>query len=259
MKAVILAGGLGTRLREETLIKPKPMVEIGDRPILWHILKIYSHFGINEFIICCGYKGYLLKEYFANFYLHDSDVTFKLNSQKVTFDIHDGAMPDWEITLVNTGDNTNTGGRLGRIKNYLNLNEPFCFNYGDGVADVNIKDLISFHINNGKKVTLTAVQPPARFGALELEGDNVIKFIEKPKGDNSWINGGFFILEPSIFEKIDNDSCSWESDVLPQLAEENELIAYKHYGFWQPMDTLRDKNKLNELWVNNKAKWKLWN
>ena len=258
MKAVILAGGLGTRLSEETIYKPKPMVEIGNRPILWHILKIYSFYGVKEFIICCGYKGYLIKEYFSNYFLHDSDVTFTMGSEKHSYDIHERGKDEWQITLINTGENTNTAGRLKKVMKYLDPNETFFFNYGDGVADVNLNKLLDVHYKNNKKVTLTAVQPPARFGALDIEGDTVIKFKEKPTGDNSWINGGYFVVEPTIFEKINEDKCSWEKDILPDLVDENQLSAFKHDGFWHPMDTLRDRYKLEELWKNGKAKWKLW-
>ncbi len=258
MKAVILAGGLGTRLSEETIFKPKPMVEIGGRPILWHILKIYSFYGVKEFIICCGYKGYIIKEYFSNYFLHDSDVTFQIGTQKHSYDIHEKGKDEWKITLVNTGENTNTAGRLKKIMKYLEPNETFLFNYGDGVGDVNLKELINLHYRNKKRVTLTAVRPPARFGALDLDGDTVIRFKEKPTGDNAWINGGFFVIEPSIFEEILEDHFSWEADVLPVLAKKNELSAYKHEGFWHPMDTLRDKSKLEELWQSGNAKWRLW-
>ena len=258
MKAVILAGGLGTRLSEETIYKPKPMVEIGNRPILWHILKIYSFYGIKEFIICCGYKGYIIKEYFSNYFLHDSDVTFNIGSQKHTYDIHDRGEDEWQITLVNTGETTNTGGRLKKVIKYLDKNQTFLFNYGDGVGDVNLEKLIKLHKKNNKQVTLTAVQPPARFGALDIDEDSVTNFKEKPTGDNSWINGGFFVVEPSILDEIEKDECSWEKDILPSLVKRKQLSAYKHDGFWHPMDTLRDKNKLEELWNNGKAKWKLW-
>ena len=257
MKAVILAGGLGTRLSEETHLKPKPMVEIWNRPILWHILKIYSFYGVKEFIICCGYKGYLIKEYFSNYFLHDSDVTFHIGSKKESYDVHERGKDEWKITLINTGENTNTAGRLKMVRKYLNSNEAFFFNYGDGVGDVNLKKLVELHKLNQKKVTLTAVQPPARFGALDLDGDSVIRFKEKPTGDNSWINGGFFVVEPSVLDQINNDECSWEQEVLPDLAQRNQLSA-KYSGFWHPMDTLRDRNKLDELWRSGKAKWKLW-
>ncbi|AZB71584.1 glucose-1-phosphate cytidylyltransferase [Synechococcus elongatus] len=256
MKAVILAGGLGTRLSEETYLKPKPMVEIGGKPILWHILKIYSHFGINEFIICCGYKGYLIKEYFANYFLYTSDVTFHMDIDN-HMEVHQRKSEPWKVTLVDTGELSQTGGRLGRVQRYLK-NETFCFTYGDGVADVDIEALISHHYRGGKQATLTAVQPPGRYGALGLDGDTVLQFQEKPDGDNAWINGGFFVLEPSVLERIENDSTSWEAEVLPCLAADNQLSAYKHKGFWQPMDTLRDRTRLEELWVSGQAPWKVW-
>ena len=258
MKVVILAGGLGTRISEETVFKPKPMVEIGNRPILWHILKIYSSYGFREFIICCGYKGYLIKEYFSNYFLHDSDVTFNIGSKENSFHMHQRREDEWKITLVNTGEQTNTAGRLKKVQKYLNNKETFLFTYGDGVSDVNLEKLIQVHHKNKRKVTLTAVQPPARFGALDIEDNNVVNFKEKPTGDNSWINGGFFVVEPSIFEHINNDQCSWEEEILPKLVHKNQLSAYKHEGFWHPMDTLRDRYKLEELWKNGKAKWKLW-
>ena len=256
MKAVILAGGLGTRLSEETHLKPKPMVEVGGKPILWHILKIYSHFGINEFIICCGYKGYLIKEYFANYFLHTSDVTFHMDVDS-HMEVHHRKSEPWKVTLVDTGDESQTGGRLGRVREYLN-NSSFCFTYGDGVADVNIGALIQQHQARGSKATLTAVQPPGRYGALHLDGDAVVQFQEKPDGDNAWINGGFFVLEPAVLDLIEGDGSSWEADVLPKLAAEGQLNAYKHQGFWQPMDTLRDRTRLEELWVSGQAPWKLW-
>ncbi|WP_072622900.1 glucose-1-phosphate cytidylyltransferase [Spirulina major] len=256
MKAVILAGGLGTRLSEETYLKPKPMVEVGGKPILWHILKIYSHFGINEFVICCGYKGYLIKEYFANYFLHTSDVTFHMDIDN-HMEVHQRKSEPWKVTLVDTGELSQTGGRLGRVLPYLN-GESFCFTYGDGVADVNIAALIEHHRRSGLQATLTAVQPPGRYGALHLEGDTVLQFQEKPDGDNAWINGGFFVLEPTVLERIHGDSCSWESEILPQLATDGQLAAYKHSGFWQPMDTLRDRTRLEELWAAGTAPWKLW-
>ena len=255
MKAVILAGGLGTRLSEETTVKPKPMIEIGGFPILWHILKIYSCYGIKEFIICCGYKGYLIKEYFANYYLHSSDFTVDL--KKNIIKTHNINSEDWEVTLVDTGKDTLTGGRLARVKEYIG-NETFCFTYGDGLADINIQDLITFHKKEGRKATLTAVQPPGRFGSLAFERGRVLGFNEKPKGDGNWINGGFFILEPETIELIDNDLCSWEQKPMKKLAETNELSAFHHDGFWQPMDTLRDKLTLQELWESQKAPWKIW-
>jgi glucose-1-phosphate cytidylyltransferase len=256
MKAVILAGGLGTRLSEETHLKPKPMVEVGGKPILWHILKIYSHFGINEFVICCGYKGYLIKEYFANYFLHTSDVTFHMDRDNL-MEVHQRKSEPWKVTLVDTGDLSQTGGRLGRVSPYLS-NSSFCFTYGDGLADVNVRALIEHHRHEGRQATLTAVQPPGRYGALHLEGAAVQQFQEKPDGDNAWINGGFFVLEPSVLDRIPADSTSWEADVLPQLAADGQLSAYRHPGFWQPMDTLRDRSRLEELWANGQAPWKLW-
>lgn len=256
MKAVILAGGLGTRLSEETHLKPKPMVEVGGKPILWHILKIYSHFGINEFIICCGYKGYLIKEYFANYFLHTSDVTFHMDVDN-HMEIHQRKSEPWKVTLVDTGDASQTGGRLGRVRPYLN-GSSFFFTYGDGVADVNVAALIAHHQREGKQATLTAVQPPGRYGALHLDGDAVVQFQEKPDGDNAWINGGFFVLEPSVLDLIEGDGSSWEADVLPKLAAAGQLSAYRHEGFWQPMDTLRDRTRLEDLWASGQAPWKLW-
>ena len=255
MKAVILAGGLGTRLSEETYLKPKPMVEIGGKPILWHIMKIYSNFGINDFIICLGYKGYLIKEYFANYGLHNSDVTFDIKNEKVV--IHRRKTEEWNVTLIDTGDMTLTGGRLLRVREYLN-EESFCFTYGDGVGDINISKLIEHHFNSRKLATLTAVQPPGRYGALELSGHSVRSFKEKPLGDNSWINGGFFVLNPKVIDLITNDQCMWEDKPLKLLAEKGELNAFKHYGFWQPMDTLRDMKFLQDKWESGVAPWKLW-
>ncbi len=255
MKAVILAGGFGTRLSEETHLKPKPMVEIGGKPILWHILKIYSFYGINEFIICLGYKGYLIKEYFANYALHMSDVTFNFNSGETI--VHKKNSEDWKVTLVDTGENTLTGGRLARVKKYLN-DSSFCFTYGDGLADIDIYKLIHSHKVSKSKATLTAVQPPGRYGALDLNNNKVISFKEKPLGDNSWINGGFFVLEPSVFELIEGDSTSWEDEPLRALARNGELNAFKHTGFWQPMDTLRDHKLLQKCWSSGKAPWKVW-
>ncbi len=254
MQAVILAGGLGTRLSEETYNKPKPMVEVGGKPILWHILKIYSFHGINEFIICCGYKGYLIKEYFANYFLHNCDVTLDLSSNSIK--VHSKKSEPWKVTLVDTGENTQTGGRLARVKNFIK--GTFCFTYGDGLADINIQNLINYHIKSKKKATISAVKPPGRFGALELERDKVINFHEKPKGDGFWINGGFFVLEPSVFDLISDDFCIWEQEPLKKLSREGELNAYKHNGFWQPMDTLRDKTYLEKLWSIDQAPWKLW-
>ena len=255
MKAVILAGGLGTRISEETNSRPKPMIEIGSKPILWHIMKIYSHYGINDFIVCCGYKGYVIKEYFANYFLHTSDVTFDMVSNEI--EVHSRKAEPWRVTLVDTGDGTLTGGRLRRIRDYLK-NETFCFTYGDGVSDVDILSLISFHQTEGRKATLTAVQPPGRFGTLAFERGRVLSFEEKPPGDGSWVNGGFFVLEPDVIDLIDDDNCIWEQKPLQTLAERSELSAYHHGGFWQPMDTLRDKNFLEDLWKKNQAPWKVW-
>tara|TARA_Y100000589_G_scaffold304908_1_gene318451 strand:- start:624 stop:1391 length:768 start_codon:yes stop_codon:yes gene_type:complete len=255
MQTVILAGGLGTRLSEETHLKPKPMVEIGGKPILWHILKMYSYYGLNDFIICCGYKGYIIKEYFANYFLHMSDVTFKLGEGN-NMEIHHNKSEPWKVTCVDTGDLTMTGGRLARIKGYLK--DTFCLTYGDGVSDVNISDLINFHKNNKRLATLTAVKPPGRFGALNIKNNFVNNFQEKPQGDGSWINGGFFVLEPEVLNYIDGDDCVWEELPLRNLANKNELAAFKHSGFWRPMDTLRDKRNLEELWENNKAPWRIW-
>ncbi len=255
LKAIILAGGYGTRITEETSNKPKPMIEIGSKPILWHILKIYSHFGINEFIICCGYKGYVIKEYFANYFLHTCDVTFDMKDNSM--DIHSKNTEPWKITLVDTGENTMTGGRLKRVAKYIG-DETFCFTYGDGVADIDIHKLVEFHKNKKRKATLTAVSPPGRFGSLEFERGKVLSFKEKPKGDGSLINGGFFVLEPSVIELIDGDGCTWEDYPLKILAETDNLSAYIHDGFWQPMDMLRDKNYLENLWDNKKAPWKCW-
>jgi len=256
MKVVILAGGLGTRLSEETHLRPKPMVEVGGKPILWHILKIYSHFGIQDFIICCGYKGYIIKEYFANYFLHNSDVTFHLDKDNY-MEVHQRKGEPWKVTLVDTGEASQTAGRLARVSPYLD-ESSFCFTYGDGVADVDIGALIANHKQSGRVATLTAVQPPGRYGALHLEGGNVRQFQEKPDGDNAWINGGFFVLEPSVLEQINSDQDSWEADVLPKLAATDQLNAYRHSGFWQPMDTLRDRTRLEELWSSGQAPWKLW-
>jgi len=255
MKAVILAGGYGTRISEETQIKPKPLVEIGGRPILWHIMKAYSHYGINDFIICCGYKGYKIKEYFTNYFLHNSDITVDLKSNHV--DIHQNPSEPWKVTLVDTGLDTMTGGRLKRVEKYVG-NETFCFTYGDGVSDVNISELVEFHQKNKKSATVTSIQPPGRYGNLELKDNLVSKFIEKPQGDGGWVNGGFFVLEHDIFNYIDDDKTIWEKDSLEKLSENNQLVAFKHNGFWQPLDTLRDKNNLEKLWVSNKASWKVW-
>ncbi|URD50619.1 glucose-1-phosphate cytidylyltransferase [Chroococcidiopsis sp. CCNUC1] len=257
MKAVILAGGLGTRLSEETTVKPKPMVEIGGRPILWHIMKIYSASGINDFIICCGYKGYLIKEYFANYFLHMSDVTFDMRFNQMN--VHCGYAEPWRVTLVDTGDKTMTGGRLKRVREHIG-NETFCFTYGDGVSSVNIKELVKFHKEQNTLATLTASQPPGRFGAIHLEGDQtkITSFREKPDGDGAWVNSGFFVLEPETIDLIEDDNTVWEQEPLQKLAQMDELSAYKHPGFWQPMDTLRDKHLLEELWNSGSAPWKVW-
>jgi glucose-1-phosphate cytidylyltransferase len=255
MKAVILAGGLGTRISEETETKPKPMVEIGGKPILWHIMKTYSSYGINDFIICVGYKGYVIKEYFANYFLHMSDVTFDM--QKNSMEVHQNYAEPWKVTLVNTGLETMTGGRLKRVRDYLG-EEDFCFTYGDGVSDVNISELIKFHKDSGKMATLTAVKPAGRFGALKLEGNSIAAFQEKPKGDGSWINGGYFVLSPKVIDYIKDDTVIWEQEPMRQLAAEREMNAFFHEGFWQPMDTLREKNQLEELWQTGKAPWKVW-
>jgi len=256
MKAVILAGGLGTRLAEETSVRPKPMVEIGGKPILWHIMEIYSHHGVNDFIVCCGYKGYFIKEYFQNYFLHQSDVTFCMKEN--TMEVHERRAEPWTVTLVDTGDNSMTGGRLGRVASYLKNEDAFCMTYGDGVSDVNITELLAFHKSHGKQATLTATYPPGRFGALNFEGNQITEFKEKPKGDGAMINGGFFVLSPKVLDRISGDDCIWEQDPLMGLATEGQLMAYKHQGFWQPMDTLRDKIHLEELWEEGKAPWKAW-
>ncbi|MFJ1298778.1 glucose-1-phosphate cytidylyltransferase [Bordetella genomosp. 5] len=256
MKAVILAGGLGTRISEETHMRPKPMIEIGGRPILWHIMKIYSHYGVNDFIICCGYKGYMIKEYFANYFLHMSDVTFDMARNQM--EVHQQKAEPWRVTLVDTGENTMTGGRLKRVAPYLKDEEAFCFTYGDGVADVDIGKLIAFHRDHGKSATVTAVQPPGRYGALRMEGSRVAGFTEKPRGDGGLINGGFFVLSPSVLPLIDDDSTAWESAPLERLSRDGELQAFEHLGFWQPMDTLREKNLLESLWSSDTAPWKVW-
>jgi glucose-1-phosphate cytidylyltransferase len=255
MKAVILAGGLGTRLSEETGHRPKPMVEIGGKPILWHIMKMYSAHGINDFIICCGYKGYVIKEYFANF-LHMSDITFNMRDN--TMEVHNKRAEPWNITLVDTGDNSMTGGRLARVADYVKNEDAFCFTYGDGVSDVDITASIAFHKSHGKEATLTASYPPGRFGALDLIDGKVNSFKEKPKGDGAMINGGFFILSPKVLTRISGDQCTWEQEPLMGLADDDQLMAFEHEGFWQPMDTLRDKNYLEELWQRGDAPWKLW-
>lgn len=257
MKTVILAGGYGTRLSEETQIKPKPMVEIGGKPILWHIMKIYSAHGLNDFIICCGYKGYLIKEYFSNYFLHQSDIT--LNISDNSMQIHQKNVEPWSISLIDTGENTMTGGRLKRIKDFVKNEEAFCFTYGDGLGDIDISSLIRFFKQKEKKITMTATRPPGRYGALEVDSSDFVKsFKEKPEGDESWINGGFFILKPEVIDYIDGDDSSWEYDILPKIAKENQLAAFKHKGFWQPMDTLREKKILEDLWTSGNAPWKIW-
>ncbi|BCL60561.1 glucose-1-phosphate cytidylyltransferase [Desulfomarina profundi] len=256
MKAVILAGGLGTRISEETHLKPKPMIEIGGKPILWHIMKIYSSHGVNDFVICCGYKGYLIKEYFANYFLHMSDVTFDMT--KNSMEVHQHHAEPWRVTLVDTGENTMTGGRLKRVREYVCNEELFCFTYGDGIADVNISATIRFHQSHGKLATVTAVQPPGRFGALTISNDSVAGFSEKPRGDGGLINGGFFVLSPECIDRIAEDDTSWELEPLTSLAADDELKAFVHDGFWQPMDTLREKNMLEELWQSGSAPWKVW-
>ena len=256
MKVVILAGGYGTRISEESDIKPKPMIEIGGKPILWHIMKHFSHYGFNEFVILLGYKSYVVKEYFANYYLHNSDVT--INTATQSLEIHDNYSEDWKITLLETGIDTMTGGRIKKAKKYIN-NEPFFLTYGDGLSDVNITELLKFHKKNGNKITITAIQPEGRFGGLEIkENIRVSQFLEKPKGDGSWINGGFFICEPSVLDYLAGDTTIFERDPLEKLAIEGELFSFKHDGFWKCMDTLRDKNQLNEMWNSNNAKWKVW-
>ena len=256
MKAVILAGGLGTRISEETHLRPKPMIEIGGKPILWHILKMYSAHGVNDFVICCGYKGYIIKEYFANYFLHMSDVTFDMASNRM--EVHHQHAEPWKVTLVDTGDDSMTGGRLKRVADYLQDEAAFCFTYGDGVSDVDITASIAFHQQHGKLATVTAVQPPGRYGALRMEGDVVQGFTEKPRGDGGLINGGFFVLSPRVLDRIAGDATSWEAEPLASLAAEGQLMAYEHQGFWQPMDTLREKNLLEELWLSGKAPWKRW-
>jgi glucose-1-phosphate cytidylyltransferase len=256
MKAVILAGGLGTRISEETHLKPKPMIEIGGKPILWHIMKIYSAHGVNDFVICCGYRGYVIKEYFANYFLHMSDVTFDMANNQM--EVHRKHAEPWRVTVVDTGDNTMTGGRLRRVADYLANEEAFCFTYGDGVADVNIAEAIRFHKAHGKLATVTAVQPPGRYGALQMDGARVAGFTEKPRGDGGLINGGFFVLSPRCIARIEGDPTSWEGEPLTSLANDGQLMAYEHQGFWQPMDTLRDKNMLEELWQSGRAPWKVW-
>jgi len=254
MKVVILAGGIGTRISEETSLRPKPLIEIGGKPILWHIMKTYSAYGLNEFVICCGYKGYLIKEYFANYFLHMSDVTFDIKNNKM--EVHHKFAEPWTVTLVDTGLDTMTGGRLKRIKEYVN-DDTFCFTYGDGLCNINISDLIKFHKDNNKIATVTSVQPPGRWGLLEIQEDKILRFTEKPVGDGNWINGGYFVLEPKVFDYIEGDSTIWEKEPLEKLAQETQLSAFKHTGFWRPLDTLRDKNHLEELWNSGKAPWKI--
>ncbi|RPF74967.1 MAG: glucose-1-phosphate cytidylyltransferase [Rickettsiales bacterium TMED289] len=256
MKAVILAGGLGTRISEETHLKPKPMIEIGGKPILWHIMKMYSSHGINDFVICCGYKGYLIKEYFSNYYLHQSDVTFDIMSNDVQ--VHNQTSEPWKITLIDTGENSMTGGRLKRVKEFVMDEELFLFTYGDGLSDLNISDSIEFHKKHKKLATITAVKPPGRYGALEIKDNLVSSFTEKPSGDGSFINGGFFVLSPKVIDLIKDDNTVWEQEPLNSLAQESQLMAFHHEGFWQPMDTLREKNILEELWYSGKAPWKKW-
>lgn len=255
MKAVILAGGLGTRISEESTIRPKPMIEIGGKPMLWHIMKIYSAHGINDFIICCGYKGYIIKEYFANYFLHMSDVTYNMQSNSMK--VHENSAEPWSVTLVDTGENTMTGGRLKRVEKYIG-DDDFCFTYGDGLSNVNISDTIEFHKKEGRLATLTGVQPPGRFGALNLSGNSVTSFKEKPHGDGSWINGGFFVLSPKVIDLIDDDSTVWEKKPMELLAAQDQMSAYLHRDFWQPLDTLREKNQLEELWRAGDAPWKIW-
>jgi len=256
MKAVILAGGLGTRLSEETSLKPKPMVEIGGMPILWHIMKSYSNHGINDFVICCGYKGYVIKEYFANYFLHQSDVTFDMRNN--TMDVHQKRAEPWTVTLVDTGEHSMTGGRLNRVRKYIEDDEAFCFTYGDGVGDIDISASIAFHKQHGKAATLTATFPPGRFGALDVRGGQVMSFKEKPKGDGAMINGGFFVLSPKVLKYLGGDDTVWEQQPLQRLADDGQLMAFEHQGFWQPMDTLRDKHLLEELWASGNAPWKKW-
>lgn len=256
MKAVILAGGMGTRLAEETTVRPKPMVEIGGKPILWHIMKIYASHGINEFVICLGYKGYMIKEYFANYFLHTSDVTFDMASNRM--EVHERHAEPWRVTLIDTGDSSRTGGRLRRVRSHVENEENFCFTYGDGLGNVDISAAIAFHRKQGVSATVTAVTPPGRFGALEISGERVLAFREKPGGDGGWINGGFFVLSPSVLALIDGDDCMWEAEPIERLSQSGQLAAWKHDGFWQPMDTLRDKNHLEALWASGAAPWKRW-
>ena len=256
MKAVILAGGLGTRISEESSVRPKPMIEIGGKPILWHIMKMYSHYGINDFIVCCGYKGYVIKEYFANYFLHMSDITFDIKNNSM--EVHQHYSEPWKVTLIDTGEQTMTGGRLKRVQQYVENEESFCMTYGDGVSNIDIAALIKFHKEQGLLATLTAVYPPGRFGALDIRDHKVNTFREKPKGDGGMINGGFFVLSPKIFPLLKDDSSVWEQEPLEALANQKQIAAYEHHDFWQPMDTLRDKNYLEELWADGKAPWKSW-
>jgi len=256
MKAVILAGGLGTRFAEETSLRPKPMIEIGGRPILWHIMKIYATHGVTEFIICCGYKGYVIKEYFANYFLHMSDVTFDMKANEMI--VHEKRAEPWKVTLIDTGDDSMTGGRLKRVAEYVKDEEFFFFTYGDGVADIDITKSIEFHRSHGKAATLTATYPPGRFGALQIEGGQITEFLEKPQGDGGMINGGYFVLSPKVLDYLKDDSTTWEQEPLRTLATDGELMAYEHHGFWQPMDTLRDKQHLESLWQSGKAPWRIW-
>jgi glucose-1-phosphate cytidylyltransferase len=255
MKAVILAGGFGTRITEESVMRPKPMVEIGGRPILWHLMKLYSRFGINEFIICCGYKGYVIKEYFSNYFLHMSDVTFDMGNGSMK--VHNQKAEPWKVTLVDTGERTATGGRLRRVRPYLG-NDDFCFTYGDGLSDVSIATLLDFHATHGCDATMTAVRPPGRFGSVEIDGSAITRFVEKPQGDGGWINGGFFVLKPRVIDRIAGDDTSWEAQPLESLARDGQLQAFKHQGFWQPMDTVRDKQLLEAMWTEGRAPWKRW-
>lgn len=255
MKTVILAGGLGTRISEETHLRPKPMIELGGKPVLWHIMKIYSAHGLTDFIICCGYKGYVVKEYFANYFLHMSDVTFDFTDNKMI--VHEKKAEPWKVTLVDTGEHTQTGGRLKRIKKYLD-DDVFCFTYGDGLSDVNINELVEFHRKQNTLATVTAIQPLGRFGALDVNNDKIVRFEEKPQLNESWINGGYFVLSPKVLDYIEDDFTIWERDPIEQLAKEGQLSAFKHSGFWKPMDTLRDKNVLEELWQSDTAPWKIW-
>jgi glucose-1-phosphate cytidylyltransferase len=256
MKAVILAGGMGTRISEESHLRPKPMIEIGERPMLWHVMKIYSHYGITEFVICLGYRGYMIKEYFANYFLHNADVT--IDARKNELEYHTAKSEPWRVTLVDTGEDTMTGGRLKNVAAYLAPGEPFCFTYGDGVADIDIAKLVAFHNKHGKKATVTAVVPPGRYGALVIKNDRVLRFTEKPAGDNNFINGGFFVLDPSVIGLISGNDTAWETEPLEQLATQGELMAFRHTGFWQAMDTMRDRTQLESYWSSGKAPWKVW-